>query len=74
MDIQMPVLDGLGATREIRADAQLANLPVIALTAGVLTKEREAAIAAGMNDFLAKPVDLETMIQTLELHSRAGAR
>ena len=74
MDIQMPVLDGLGATREIRADAQFANLPIIALTAGVLTEEREAAIAAGMNDFLAKPVDLETMIQTLELHSRAGVQ
>ena len=74
MDIQMPVLDGLGATREIRADPQLANLPVIALTAGVLTAEREAASAAGMNDFLAKPVDLETMIQTLALYSRAGAQ
>ncbi|MFM8441734.1 MAG: response regulator [Methylococcus sp.] len=70
MDIQMPVLDGLAATREIRADAQLAHLPVIALTAGVLAEEREAAIAAGMNDFLAKPLNLETMTQTLERYSR----
>ena len=74
MDIQMPVLDGLAATREIRADAQLAHLPVIALTAGVLAEEREAAIAAGMNDFLAKPLDLETMTQTLERYSRLAAQ
>ena len=65
MDIQMPVLDGLDATRAIRADAELAGLPVIALTAGVLAEEREAARLAGMDDFLAKPLDLEQMVAML---------
>ena len=46
----------------------------IALTAGVLAEEREAAIAAGMNDFLAKPLNLETMTQTLERYSRLAAQ
>ena len=58
MDIQMPVMDGLTATREIRRDADLAHLPVIALTAGVLAEEREAALRAGVDDFLAKPLDM----------------
>lgn len=69
MDCQMPELDGFAATREIRA-RRLVNrhgrhLPVIAMTAGVLTEERHACRAAGMDDFLAKPVrygDLEAML------------
>jgi CheY-like chemotaxis protein len=61
MDIQMPVMDGLTATREIRQDPALARLPVIALTAGVLAEEREAALNADVNDFLAKPLDLQNM-------------
>jgi PAS domain S-box-containing protein len=61
MDIQMPVMDGLTATREIRKDDALAHLPVIALTAGVLPEERLAALDAGVNEFLAKPLDLQQM-------------
>ena len=69
MDIQMPVMDGLTATREIRKDAALAQLPVIALTAGVLPEERQAALDAGVNDFLAKPLDLQTMTAMLAPYS-----
>jgi|GEM_PF-2433332 len=61
MDIQMPVMDGLTATREIRQDPALSGLPVIALTAGVLAEERQAALDAGADDFLAKPLDLKQM-------------
>ncbi|MFM8442216.1 MAG: chemotaxis protein CheB [Methylococcus sp.] len=69
MDIQMPVMDGLTATRAIRANPALAALPVIALTAGVLAEEREATLAAGLNDFLAKPLDIEDMVAKLQAHA-----
>ena len=65
MDIQMPVMDGLTATREIRRDPDLAALPVVGLSAGVLPEEREAALTAGMQDFLTKPINLEAMTSTL---------
>jgi CheY-like chemotaxis protein len=65
MDIQMPVMDGLTATREIRKDPALARLPVIALTAGVLPEERQAALDAGVDGFLTKPLDLKQMLATL---------
>jgi CheY-like chemotaxis protein len=65
MDIQMPVMDGLTATREIRQDSALNPLPVIALTAGVLPEERQAALDAGVNDFLPKPLDLKQMREML---------
>ena len=65
MDVQMPVMDGLTATREIRQDPALAALPVIALTAGVLPDEQQAALAAGVSDFLNKPLDLEQVPEML---------
>ena len=61
MDVQMPVMDGLTATRLIRNELHLPDLPVIALTAGVLPEQREAAHDAGVTDFLAKPLDLEEL-------------
>jgi PAS domain S-box-containing protein len=57
MDVQMPLLDGLATTRLIRGELDLADLPIIALTAGALSSERPKAIAAGMNDFITKPFD-----------------
>lgn len=71
MDIQMPVMDGLVATREIRRDPALRDLPVIALTAGVLAEEREAAEQAGMNGFLAKPLNFEQMNDLLAPYVRS---
>lgn len=73
MDIQMPVMDGLTATREIRDDPMTSHLPVIALTAGVLPEERQAAINAGVNDFLAKPMDLDLMVDMICRHSSGGS-
>ena len=74
MDIQMPVMDGLAATREIRRDPRLAALPVIALTAGVLPEEREAARAAGMDDFLTKPLNLADLTATLRRFTEPSTR
>ncbi len=67
MDVQMPVLDGLSATRRIRDELGLAALPVIAFTAGVGADQQAAARAAGADDVLPKPMDLEQMTLLLLL-------
>jgi len=61
MDAQMPVLDGMEATRRLRRRGELADLPVIAMTASVLPQDRQRCLQAGMNDFIAKPLDLPSM-------------
>lgn len=65
MDVQMPVLDGLEAAALIRSDLGLVELPIVALTAGVLPEQRAAAKAAGMNAFLTKPIDDQQMVATI---------
>ena len=65
MDVQMPVMEGLAATRAIRDDPALARMPVVALTAAVMAEEREAALTAGVDDFLTKPINLESMCAAL---------
>ena len=65
MDVRMPVMDGLTATRLIREELGLKDLPVIALTAGVLAEQRLAAQRAGVDEFLGKPLDLERLVRAL---------
>ena len=65
MDIQMPEMDGLAATREIRKDSKFNDLPILAMTASVMESDREAVEAAGMNDHVAKPIDPEELFKTL---------
>jgi signal transduction histidine kinase/CheY-like chemotaxis protein/HAMP domain-containing protein len=65
MDVQMPEMDGLTATRELRKQDRFHKLPIIAMTAGVMEENRRAITAAGMNDFIAKPVDAELMFKVM---------
>jgi CheY-like chemotaxis protein len=73
MDIQMPVMDGLATTRAIREDLNLKQLPVIALTAGVLAEEKQNALDAGVNDFLPKPMDMDLMASMIRSYCPASA-
>jgi len=76
MDINMPNMNGLDATRAIRAldDAELANIPIIAMTASALSEDVQAALDSGMNAHVSKPIDLKKMMATLaEVLSAAGA-
>jgi PAS domain S-box-containing protein len=68
MDIQMPVLDGLEVTRRLRRepDSQVANIPVIALTALAMVGDRERALAAGANEYLSKPVNLKELVKLID--------
>ena len=67
MDIQMPVMDGYQAARTIRKldNPQLANIPIIAMTANAFSEDIQAAKDAGMNDHIAKPIDVNKMIETI---------
>ncbi|GGC65640.1 hypothetical protein GCM10011396_10810 [Undibacterium terreum] len=67
MDVQMPVLDGFSATRIIREQLGLI-LPILAMTAGVMESERQRCIACGMNDFIAKPINVEQMMHTILMY------
>ncbi len=74
MDVQMPEMDGLQATRLIRATTGLEQLPIVALTAGALLEERRRALASGMNAFLSKPLDLARLIvEVRRVMNEAGA-
>ena len=67
MDVQMPVMNGYDAARVIRRmdDPQKANIPIVAMTANAFSEDRQAALDAGMNDHIAKPIDMNILVSTL---------
>ena len=65
MDLQMPEMDGFTATRLLRAEPQLQDLPIIAMTAHALVEERQRCLEAGMNDHVSKPIDPDALFTTL---------
>lgn len=73
MDVQMPEMDGYQATRLIRQTPELAELPIVALTAGAFKAQQQAAREAGMDDFVAKPFDVGVLIQTIQRLTKGTA-
>ena len=70
MDVQMPVLDGYDATRRIRTQLHLEDLPIIALTAGALSSDRQRSSEAGMDDYIIKPFDAQQLMRSVLRHVR----
>jgi len=67
MDVMMPVMDGLTATREIRGDAQWAKLPIVMLTAKAMPDDQQRCIEAGANDYMAKPIDVDKLLSLVRV-------
>ena len=67
MDIQMPVMNGYDATRAIRAldNPVLANIPIVAMTANAFEEDRRAALACGMNEHIAKPINVPRLVEVV---------
>ena len=73
MDLQMPVMDGFTATARIRQDLARTHLPIVAMTANAMASDREACLAAGMNDHVGKPFDIDHLVAVLRRLSGRGA-
>lgn len=71
MDLQLPEMDGLTATRHLRAIDELKNVPIIALTANVMKEDIEKARAAGCNGFIGKPIDIDVLPREIKKHLRS---
>jgi signal transduction histidine kinase/DNA-binding response OmpR family regulator len=67
MDVMMPIMDGLAATREIRRHAEWKDLPIIALTAKAMPEDRQKCIEAGVNDYIAKPLDIDRLVALVKV-------
>ena len=67
MDVMMPVMDGLTATREIRRRPAWKKLPIIALTAKAMSDDRQKCIEAGANDYIAKPLDVDRLVSLVKV-------
>jgi two-component system, cell cycle response regulator DivK len=73
MDMSLPVMDGLEATRQVKAAAATRSIPVIALTANALVEDRERALAAGCDDFDTKPVELPRLLEKIHNQLQGAA-
>ena len=74
MDMSLPIIDGWEASRQLKADAAVASIPIIALTAHAMAEDREKALAAGCNEYETKPVDLASLLAKIEVLLRPPAK
>lgn len=74
MDMSLPLLDGWAATRVLKSDPFTSAIPVIALTAHAMLGDRERALAAGCDEFATKPVELRTLLETMERFLPKGVK
>jgi two-component system, cell cycle response regulator DivK len=74
MDVRLPDIDGVEALGRLRADARTASIPVLALTAQAMEGDRERFLAAGFDDYVAKPVNIVAFIETVGEHCAGGGR
>jgi two-component system, sensor histidine kinase and response regulator len=73
MDMQMPVMDGIEATRAIRSEKRFDDLPIIAMTANAMSADRDRCLEAGMNDHIAKPIEPDELFMMLTQWIRGGS-
>lgn len=73
MDVQLPDLDGLEATRRLKANPATSHIPVIAVTSYAMKGDQETALAAGCCGYITKPIDKDTFVQRIAVHLPAGA-
>jgi CheY-like chemotaxis protein len=66
MDVQMPRMDGLEATHKLRNDPDFRYTPIIALTALAMSSDRERCLAAGMDEYLSKPINLKALVKVIQ--------
>ena len=67
MDVMMPVMDGLTATQRIRSDGRWGGLPILMLTAKAMPDDQERCLAAGANDYMAKPLDVDKLLSLVRV-------
>ena len=71
MDLSLPVMDGLEATKRIKADETLKSIPIIAVTTHAMQGDREEALAAGCDDYLSKPIDEDLLFEKLAHYTKS---
>ncbi|OFJ47599.1 hypothetical protein BA896_023360 [Janthinobacterium lividum] len=72
LDIQMPEMDGYACAMRMRSSMRLRSTPIIAMTANVMARERDACMAAGMDAHMGKPIDIDMMVDLLQTHCQAS--